>query len=94
MVTLNGTASSQTLVGDTMSRLGTHPVFDKIDLVFTQSTGDTQSPVQPVTFQINARLHSTVEKKDDTKKDPAGSSTQTAQAAPDVKRKERGNDPA
>lgn len=92
VITLNGTASSQTLVGDTMSRLGTHPVFDKIDLVFTQSTGDTQSPVQPVTFQINALLRSTVEKKDDTKKGPAGASTQTA--ATGTGRKERGNDPA
>jgi hypothetical protein len=49
--------------------------------------------VQPVTFQINAHLHSTVEKKDDTKKTPGGASTQTAQTA-SAQTKERGNDPA
>ncbi|MES2461951.1 MAG: PilN domain-containing protein [Armatimonadota bacterium] len=93
-ITLNGTASSQTLVGDTMSRLGSHPVFDKIDLGFTQSSGNPTDLVQSVTFQINAHLRPTVEKKDDTKKNAAGSPTQTALTASDAKRKERGNDPA
>lgn len=98
-IVLNGTANSQTLVGDTMTRLGSHPVFDKIDLAFTQSSGDTKTTVQPVTFQINAHLRSTAPPKDDSKKDAtkkgaATGSNQTALTAPDAKRKERGNDPA
>jgi Tfp pilus assembly protein PilN len=94
MITLNGTANSQSLVGDTMSRLGTHPVFDKVDLGFTQSSGKPEDVVQTVTFQINAHLRSTVEKKDDTKKGAAGGPNQTASTASDTRRKERGNDPA
>ena len=96
-LTLNGTASSQTLVGSTMTRLGTHPVFDKVDLGFTQSGGNPNDAVQSVTFQINAHLRPNVEKKDDTKKKD-GAPNQTASASPstatDLKRKERGNDPA
>lgn len=94
-ITLNGTASSQTLVGDTMSRLGSHPVFDKIDLGFTQSNGNSSDMAQAVTFQINAHLRPTVEKKDDTKKDAAvGPKNQTASTVSGTERKERGNDPA
>ncbi len=94
MITLNGTANSQTLVGDTMTRLGTHPIFDKIDLGFTQSNGKPEDLAQAVTFQINAHLRPAVEKKDDKQKDGAGRPNQTASTAFDAKRKERGNDPA
>ena len=98
-LTLNGTASSQTLVGSTMTRLGTHPVFDKVDLGFTQSGGNPNDKVQSVTFQINAHLRPSIEKKDDTKK-KTGAPNQTASASKskstvtDYKRKERGNDSA
>ncbi|MBC8102757.1 MAG: PilN domain-containing protein [Cytophagales bacterium] len=93
MITLNGTAASQTLVGDTMTRLGSHPVFDKIDLSFTQSNGQSTDLVQQVTFQINAHLRPPTEKKDDTKKDgAAGDQTKTASGRDS--RKETGNDAA
>lgn len=56
-ITLTGVAASQTLVGETMTRLGAFPVFDKIDLRFTQlldRTGDRATP--RVSFEIGARL--------------------------------------
>jgi Tfp pilus assembly protein PilN len=92
-VTLNGTASSQTLVGDTMSRLNSHPVFDKIDLSFTNTAGNPNDLVQTVNFQIIGHLRSTVQKKEEPKKDAKGAN-QTASTTSDTKRKERGNDPA
>jgi Tfp pilus assembly protein PilN len=58
-ITIAGTAGSQTLVGETMTRLGSFPVFDKVELAFTQLSTTPRDPVQRVSFEIGASLKST-----------------------------------
>lgn len=61
IVALAGTAGSQTLVGETMSRLGAYPVFDQVELRFTQldsAAATAPLPQQSVKFEIGARLKS------------------------------------
>ena len=55
-ITIAGNAGSQTLVGETMTRLGSFPVFDKVDLRYTQLSSSPADEVQRVTFEIGAHL--------------------------------------
>ena len=57
-ITIAGVAGSQTLVGETMTRLQSFPVFDKVDLKFTQLSSQPEDPVQRITFEIGAHLKS------------------------------------
>ena len=59
MVTIVGTAGSQTLVGQTMTNLGAYPGFDRIDLHFTQMANTPTQKVPTVNFEIGAHLKST-----------------------------------
>lgn len=65
-INLAGMTSSQTMVGDTMTRLGTHPLFDKVDLKFTQTEAGAKpdDPIQRVRFEILAHLRSNEPAKD------------------------------
>ncbi len=58
-ITLTGVAGSQTLVGETMTRLGAFPVFDKVELRFTQLASAPGEAAQRVSFEIGAHLTST-----------------------------------
>ena len=59
IITIAGTAGSQTLVGETMTRLQSYPVFDKVDLKFTQLSSAPEDTFQRVSFEIGAHLRST-----------------------------------
>lgn len=74
-ITLTGTAGSQALVGETMTRLGSFPVFDKVDLRFTQMSTDATNTAQRVSFEIGAHLKST---RPAQKDDPESSAKQAA----------------
>lgn len=80
-ITLTGMAGSQTLVGETMSRLNAYPLFDKVDLRFTQTSGSADDPIQRISFEIGAHLKSTTPKKDENKATPAADGKKTAQQA-------------
>lgn len=58
-ITISGNAGTQTIVGETMTRLGSFPVFDKIDLRFTQLSSAPTDVVPRFTFEIGAHLKST-----------------------------------
>jgi Tfp pilus assembly protein PilN len=67
VIAISGTAGSQTLVGETMSRLGSYPVFGQVDLRFTQidaatggaaSADGVKSTPARVKFEIGAQLKS------------------------------------
>ena len=58
-ITLAGVAGSQTLVGETMTRLQSYPVFDKVELRFTQLASGADDPVRRFAFEIGAHLKST-----------------------------------
>jgi Tfp pilus assembly protein PilN len=60
-ISLTGTAGSQTLVGETMSRLGAYPVFEKVDLHYTQLLASNQKDdtTQRISFEIAAHLKPT-----------------------------------
>ena len=61
-ITIAGVAGSQTLVGETMTRLGSYPVFDRVDLRFTQMSAPqagVSDSAQRVAFEIGAHLRST-----------------------------------
>lgn len=66
VVTISGTAGSQSLVGETMSRLGAYPVFGQVDLRFTQldapqqqgSVNAAAASSTRVKFEIGAQLKS------------------------------------
>ena len=59
IITIAGTAGSQTLVGETMTRLQSYPVFDKVDLRFTQLSSAPEDTFQRVSFEIGAHLRPT-----------------------------------
>lgn len=81
-IKLNGLTATQTLVGETMTRLNTNPLFDKIDLAFTQSSPvSSVDPTPRVTFEIGAHLRSLMPPKKDEKDDKnADAAKKTAQA--------------
>jgi Tfp pilus assembly protein PilN len=59
-IAIAGSAGSQTLVGETMTRLGSFPVFDTVELRFTQlAGGGPENQVPRVNFEIGAHLKST-----------------------------------
>ncbi len=65
VVTISGTAGSQSRVGETMSRLGAYPVFGQVDLRFTQldaPQGSVNAAAAAsstrVKFEISAQLKS------------------------------------
>jgi Tfp pilus assembly protein PilN len=65
---LSGTSASQSLVGETMTRIGTHPLFDRVDLRYTQSAPPSPGdPVTRVNFDIGAHLRSQAPVADDKK---------------------------
>jgi Tfp pilus assembly protein PilN len=83
ILTLTGVAPSQTLVGECMTRLGRYPLFDKVELRFTQTAGSPEDPVQRINFEIGARLTPTAPKEGDKAKTEGGggsSDNKTAQA--------------
>lgn len=81
-LTLTGIAPSQTLVGECMTRLGQYPVFDKVELRFTQTAGAPEDPVQRVNFEIGAHLTPTAPKADEKAKDEGSKGdAKTAQAS-------------
>ena len=54
---LSGLTVTQSAVGDTMTKLNNHPLFDKVDLKFTQTTPSTALDANPrVSFEIEAHL--------------------------------------
>lgn len=54
---LSGMTNTQAAVGDTMTHLNAHPLFDKVDLKFTQSTPPSATDAIPrVSFEIEAHL--------------------------------------
>ena len=61
MISLTGTAGSQALVGETMSRLGAYPVFEKVELHYTQLLASSQKEdtTQRISFEIAAHLKPT-----------------------------------
>lgn len=73
---LSGMAATQSAVGETMTHLNAHPLFDKVDLMFTQATPVTSlDPTPRVQFNIEARLRYIGPPKEDEKnKDGASSS--------------------
>jgi Tfp pilus assembly protein PilN len=82
-INLSGISASQTQVGETMLRLGVHPLFDHVELKYTQTAPvTTQDPVQRVAFEIVAHLRGKP-KEEETKdgKDASGGQTQKAQTA-------------
>lgn len=80
-LTLTGVAPSQTLVGECMTRLGSYPLFDKVELRFTQTAGSPEDPVQRINFEIGARLTPTAPREGDKPKTGgSGSDKKTAQA--------------
>jgi len=75
---LSGTSASQSLVGETMTRIGSHPLFDRVDLRFTQAIpGPPGDPTVRVNFEIGAHLRSLTPPAPDKKDDKSG----TAQKA-------------
>lgn len=58
-ITITGLAGSQTLVGETMTRLGAYPVFDKVELRFTQLASTPLDSAPRISFEIGAHLAST-----------------------------------
>ena len=81
-LTLTGIAPSQTLVGECMTRLGQYPLFDKVELRFTQTAGAPEDPVQRVNFEIGAHLTPTAPKEGEKAKGEGGEKNdpKTAQA--------------
>jgi Tfp pilus assembly protein PilN len=85
-INLAGVSASQTMVGETMLRLSVHPLFDRVELKYTQTAPVTpQDPVQRVSFEIAAHLRG--KPKDEEKKEGDGAAgaageTKKAQAAP------------
>jgi Tfp pilus assembly protein PilN len=84
-INLSGISASQTMVGETMLRLGVHPLFDHVELKYTQTAPvTTQDPVQRVAFEIVAHLRGKPqeeEKKDGKTPGSTGGQTQKAQTA-------------
>ena len=69
---LSGLTATQTAVGTTMTSLNNHPLFDRVDLKFTQSTQPTLTDPNPrVSFEIEAHLRYIGPPKSD-KKDKDG----------------------
>jgi Tfp pilus assembly protein PilN len=63
---LSGTSSSQSLVGETMTRIGSHPLFDRVDLRYTQAApGAPGDAFAHVNFDIGAHLRSQAPAADD-----------------------------
>jgi Tfp pilus assembly protein PilN len=87
---LAGTTASQTLVGDTMSKLNTQPLFDKVDLTFTQSQPNTDQVRQNVTFEIGVHLRSLTPPKPVTKEGDGTDASKTAQVNTDINRSNTG----
>jgi Tfp pilus assembly protein PilN len=65
-ISLGGISESQSVVGEMMTRLGNHPLFDRVDLHYTQAAvqaatpGATADPSQQgVQFEIAAHLRGT-----------------------------------
>lgn len=83
IVAISGTAGSQSLVGETMSRLGSYPVFGQVDLRFTQldaaqgGAAGSPAPAARVKFEIGAQLKSSAPR-------PAGEPGDAPAAAPPV----------
>lgn len=82
-INITGVSGSQALVGETMTRLGVHPLFDKVELSFTQAVpsagGDLAADNNPfIQFQINCHLRGAPEA--DAKKDgeKSGDAAKTA----------------
>ena len=71
-ITIAGVAGSQTLVGETMTRLQSFPVFDKVDLKFTQLASQPEDPVQRISFEIGAHLKSNRPETDTEQKKAEG----------------------
>lgn len=57
-ITLTGAAASQTIVGDTMTRLGSFPIFDNVELRFTQLASGQDAALR-FNFEIGAHLKPT-----------------------------------
>jgi Tfp pilus assembly protein PilN len=94
-INLTGVSGSQALVGETMTRLGAHPLFDKVELRYTQamppqSGAHGASAENPrFTFEINAHLRGAPKPEvKDPQAAPGGG--KAAQSAPGA-RKEGGN---
>ncbi len=85
MITIAGVAGSQTLVGETMTRLQSFPVFGKVDLRFTQLASQPDDPVQRITFEIGAQL------KSSSPEVQAGAPGATGAAANTEQKKAEGN---
>lgn len=80
VITLTGVASSQSIVGDTMTRLGSHPLFDHIDLDHTQATAtNVDGTVRQVGFQIAAHLRPPAPAAPPAGAAPAGTKTASAE---------------
>ncbi len=60
-VTLSGVSASQRLVGETMLSLNRFPEFRRVDLAFTQDSGDEKCTT--LRFQIVAKVNSQEPKK-------------------------------
>jgi Tfp pilus assembly protein PilN len=68
-LSLSGTSASQSLVGETMTRIGSHPLFDRVDLRYTQAAPPTPGdPIIRVNFDIGAHLRSQAPPPADDKK--------------------------
>lgn len=80
-ITLTGLAANQSLVGETMTRLGAYPLFDRVDLRFTQLSGSPTELVQRIGFEIGAHLKPTQEKKEEVKDGEATAKTAQGGAA-------------
>ncbi len=81
---LSGMATTQAAVGETMTHLNAHPLFDKVDLKFTQAQPITPlDPTQRVQFNIEARLRYIGPPKDDKKdKDNASGANKAGTQSP------------
>jgi Tfp pilus assembly protein PilN len=80
-INLAGMTATQTLVGETMTRLGVHPLFDRIELKFTQTAPVTATdPTQRVAFEIAAHLRS-LKKEEKKPAGEAGKNGETQKAA-------------
>ena len=80
-ITIVGTAGSQSLVGETMTRLGSFPVFDKVELRFTQMNNQAggDAAASRVNFEIAAQLKSTTASTAPTVADELPAAQQAAQ---------------
>jgi Tfp pilus assembly protein PilN len=70
-ISLIGISNSQSQVGETMTRLGTHPMFDNVELSYTNSDGAPQpgDTGQKVNFEIKTHLRNIKPGEDTATKD-------------------------